>query len=74
MTNLTVLTVIVLFLAGIAAYRAAFEQGSGPVLLSYVRCTGTEVSLLDCSHQIIDYYRSNYNDAGVVCLSCKLCV
>ena len=54
------------------------------MLLYFVRCTGTESSLLNCSHELIDYYYnyhyyyqrycSYYNDAGVVCPSRKLCV
>ena len=56
------------------------------MLLYFVRCTGTESSLLNCSHNEIDdyyydydyyliyHYCSHYSDAGVVCPSCKLCV
>ena len=71
--------------AGITAADAAFGRGTGPILVHFVRCTGTESSLLNCSHSGIDYfdyyydyyylyhYCSYYNDAGVVCPSCKLC-
>ena len=68
--------------AGITAADAAFGRGTGPILVHFVRCTGTESSLLNCSHSGIDdyyydyYYHyhfcSYYNDAGVVCPSCKL--
>ena len=53
------------------------------MLLYYVRCTGTESSLLNCIHSGNDYYGyfdffygncPYYNDAGVVCPSRKLCV
>ena len=66
---------------------AAFGRGTGPIFLYFVRCTGTESSLLNCSHNgmddyyfdYIDYYLlyhycSYYSDAGVVCPSSKLCV
>ena len=65
--------------AGITAADAAFGRGTGPILVHFVRCTGTESSLLSCSHSGNDYYYyyryrycSYYNDAGVVCPSCKL--
>ena len=75
---------VVFSVAAVAVYRAAFGQGTGPLFLYNVRCTGTESSLLNCSHELIDYYYnyhyyyqrycSYYNDAGVVCPSRKLCV
>ena len=52
----------------IAVYQAAFGQGTGPVFLSNGGCTGTEYSLLNCSHSEIGVtYCSHYNDVGVVC-------
>ena len=55
----------------IAVYQAGFGQGTGPVLLYYMRCTGSESSLLNCSH-IGDSYCLHSQDAGVVCPPCKL--
>ena len=46
--------------AGITAANAAFGRETGPILLYFVRCTGTESSLLDCSHSGVDYY--DYHD------------
>ena len=57
----------------IAVSRAAFGQGTGPLFLVNVRCTGTESSLLSCSRSGIAYC-SHSSDAGVVCPSCKLCI
>ena len=59
---------------GVAVFQAAFGQGTGPVLLSYVRCTGADSSLLRCS-RIGTYLHqcSHSQDAGVVCPPCKLC-
>ena len=68
-------TCISLYNIGIAAYYAPFGQGTGPVLLYYVRCTGTESSLLSCSHDGTYLYHCSHSyDAGVVCLPCKLCL
>jgi len=61
-----------LFIAAIAVTRAAFGQGTGPVYLNSVGCTGTESSLLSCSHSGIGVTCSHSADAGVVCPSCKL--
>ena len=51
-------------------YGAPFGQGTGPVFLRNVGCTGTESSLLSCSHRSGSC--SHFQDAGVVCPSCKL--
>ena len=64
---------VVFFIAAVPVYRAAFGQGTGPLLLYTVGCTGTESSLLSCSHRVVGVnYCSHSNDAGVVCPSCKL--
>ena len=62
--------VFFLFIAAIALTWAAFGRGTGPVYLNNVRCTGTESSLLSCSHREIGVtYCSHSRDAGVVCPS-----
>ena len=56
----------------VAVSYAAFGQGTGPIYLSNVGCTGSESSLLSCSHSGIGVTScGHYEDAGVVC-PCKL--
>ena len=60
---------------GIAVYQATFGQGTGPILLSIVDCTGIESSLLSCSHVGDSIFNcSHLSDAGVICPSCKPCI
>ena len=54
------------FLA-IAVHRAGFGQGTGPVFLGNLQCTGNEYSLLSCSHYGIGTSCSHSYDFGVVC-------
>lgn len=51
-----------------ALHKAAFGQGSGPVLLDELECTGDEDSLADCKS--MGWRQSNCKheeDAGVIC-------
>ena len=56
-----------LYLLVVTVFRAAFGQGTGPVLLHGVACTGNESSLLNCSRQIGVTYCSHFYDVGVIC-------
>lgn len=51
----------------IARHNAFYGGGIGPILLSQVRCTGFEMSLLDCPYSIASGC-SHSHDAGVKCL------
>ena len=64
---------IFLHTIAIAVSRAAFGQGTGPVFLDGVRCTGNESSLLSCSRSGIASCLHSY-DVGVVCPSCESCI
>ena len=54
-------------LLAIAVHCAGFGQGTGPVFLGNLQCSGTESSLLSCSHQGIGNSCSHSYDFGVVC-------
>ena len=51
-----------------ALHWATFGVGLGPIFLDEVGCTGSEISLLECSHiGISNHDCSHFEDAGVLC-------
>ena len=56
-----------------ARLNAAFGQGSGPIILGYVQCTGSEQTLFQCQHNVLDQLgcTSHSYDAGVECIEGK---
>jgi len=54
-----------------AVFRAGYGQGSDPVWLDYISCTGAEENITSCSHSLFgSFYCSHSEDAGVIC-PCK---
>ena len=55
-------------LDSLAAIRALYGEGEGPIFLDNVGCEGDEVSLLACSAQELGMNNCNHGeDAGVLC-------
>ena len=54
---------------GTAIGSAYFSQGSGPIWLDSVTCTGSESILIRCGHLGVNITRScsHFEDAGVRC-------
>ena len=51
-----------------AVGSAHFGQGSGPIFLDNVACTGTESALTECRHNGIGIANCFHSDdAGVIC-------
>ncbi|KAI3370468.1 hypothetical protein L3Q82_025229 [Scortum barcoo] len=51
-----------------ATKRASFGQGSGPIWMDNVQCTGHESSVTDCKHQGLGLHKCGHeDDVGVVC-------
>ena len=47
---------------------AAFGEGSGPIVLDNVQCSGSETRILDCTANAIgDHNCDHSKDAGVTC-------
>ena len=60
---------VVFVLIGARAYsNAQFGQGTGPIQLDNVQCSGTEQRLLSCSHSR-SHNCTHHEDAGVYCSS-----
>ena len=50
--------------------NAHFGRGTGPLLLNQLSCTGSEQTLLNCSHSGIgrtSYYCGHDDDVGIRC-------
>ena len=55
---------------GVAVFSSSstFGPGNGPVFLSNLQCTGSELELLECSHTIfVGTYCNHQRDVGLRC-------
>ena len=59
-----------IFSTGVTAHGSAFfGAGTGSIVLDDVACSGTEATLLSCSHSGINIHNCAHSeDAGVSCL------
>ena len=64
------------FAGALALYQPHhFGEGSGPIWLDQVFCTGTETSLFQCFHYGLGIHDcGHYEDAGVKCQGNEQCV
>jgi len=55
--------------SGTAMGSASFGQGSGPIWLSSIKCSGSEPSITNCVHLGVNITSScsHFEDAGVIC-------
>ena len=55
--------------SGTSTGLASFGQGSGPILLSSITCSGNEPSITNCAHLGLNITSScsHSEDAGVIC-------
>ena len=57
-----------------ARSSAAFGQGTGPIFLDNLGCTGNEARLFDCPNNGIGMHNCAHSeDAGVVCNQTREC-
>ena len=68
---LILLDQLLLFSGSVALNGAHFGEGSGPVHMTYVSCTGSENTLLQCSHTT-SHNCDHREDAGVRCTLSEL--
>ena len=60
------------YTTGVIFYSSAhFGQGTGPILLDNLGCSGSESRLVECSYDSHTADCSHSEDAGVRCQGCK---
>ena len=60
------------FDSGVVKSRAFFGEGTGPILMDNVGCTGNETSLFECQHLQCHHDCSHREDVGVDCYNGEL--
>ena len=62
------------YAGAVALSRATFGRGSGQIWLDNVRCTGSEIRLIDCPANSIGSHNCVHSeDAGVRCVASTTC-
>ena len=57
-----------MYIGAIARDGALFGEGSGPIVLDNVQCSGSESMILDCTANDIGVHNCDHSeDAGVTC-------
>ena len=62
--------ILLIVISGSVPYTTAsqFGQGTGPILMSNLQCSGDESHLINCSYSPFLYTScSHYYDVGVIC-------
>ena len=63
------------FSDAVALDSAYYGQGTGPILLDNVVCTGSESSLFECDHNGIGRHNCTHSeDASVQCQGNMICI
>ena len=58
----------------VALPRAPFGQGTGPILLDNLFCSGTQLYLFNCTHNGVGNHNCVHSeDAGLRCLTNTVC-
>ena len=52
-----------------AVSNAGYGQGTGPIFLNNLRCTGTETNILSCPGGAVTSTCTHRDDAGVNCIT-----
>ena len=72
---LLLVMIIFLYISAIPVFWGAFGEGTGPTFLNNLVCTGTESSLLSCSHREVGTtYCRRVENVGVICPPGKSCI
>ena len=67
-TTCVISSIIIIITETVALQRAFFGSGSGSILMDDVECTGSELTLTQCTY-LSSHNCGHYEDASVQCIS-----